>query len=246
MLAAGLLLLIATLGGTLLTFLFDRSASLGARVCMGACIGLVLLATVGFLSALWLGLGFGCILLSAIVLLLPMFLLYSRMYRRLILDSLSASKQAVSSSPRHRTVAYLVFYFAMAVLLGMVFSRAVFERPDGIFTGAVNNLGDLPLHLQIIASFDLGHNLPPEDPTYAGVGFAYPFIVDFLAAMLVRTGAGVISAMWLESMTLALALALPLAPPAALDSQSAQPAQPEPPQRQNPGAELGARLPAHY
>jgi len=49
-----------------------------------------------------------------------------------------------------------------------------------------------------------------------------------------------------RSLPLALALALPLAPPAALDSQSAQPAQPEPPQRQNPGAELGARLPAHY
>src|SRR4029077_19084188 len=51
-----------------------------------------------------------------------------------------------------------------------------------------------------------GHNLPPEDPTYAGVRFAYPFLVDFLAAMLVRAGAGVIAAMWLQNMVLALAL----------------------------------------
>ena len=88
----------------------------------------------------------------------------------------------------------------------MVFNRAVFERPDGIYTGVMNNLGDLPLHLQVINSFAQGHNLPPEDPTFAGVRFAYPFLVDFLAAMLVRAGAGVIFAMWLQNMVMAMAL----------------------------------------
>jgi hypothetical protein len=48
--------------------------------------------------------------------------------------------------------------------------------------------------------------LPPEDPTYAGVRFAYPFLVDFLTAMLVRAGAGVTAAMWLQNMVLALSL----------------------------------------
>ena len=87
-------------------------------------------------------------------------------------------------------VGYLVFYLVVAILLAMVFGRAVFERPDGIYTGFTNNLGDLPLHLQVINSFVQGQNLPPEDPTFAGVRFAYPFLVDFLAAMLVRVGAG--------------------------------------------------------
>ena len=199
MVAACVLLVIAVLGGTLLTFLYDRSAPLSARVCMGACIGLALLATVGFLSALGLGLGPGCIFLSATVLLLPMLLLYHSVYRPLVLDCIRASKKSISFS-------YLFFYFAMAVLLGLVFSHAAYERSAGIFTGLTNNLGDLPLHLQVIASFDLGRNLPPEDPTYAGVRFAYPFFVDFLAAMLVRTGTSVISAMWTENMTLSLSL----------------------------------------
>ena len=88
----------------------------------------------------------------------------------------------------------------------MVFNRAVFERPDGIYTGVMNNLGDLPLHLQVINSFAQGNNLPPQDPTFAGVRFAYPFLVDFLAAMLVRAGAGVIFAMWLQNMVMAMAL----------------------------------------
>src|SRR5262249_14414686 len=76
-----------------------------------------------------------------------------------------------------------------------------YETPDGIFTAVRNNLGDLPLHLQVINSFAQGHNLPPEDPTFAGVRFAYPFMTDFLAAMLVKgAGADVISAMWAENM----------------------------------------------
>src|SRR6476660_2263506 len=88
----------------------------------------------------------------------------------------------------------------------MVFGRAAFERADGIFTGFINNIGDLPLHFQIVNSFVQGNNLPPQDPTYAGVRFAYPFMVDFLTAMLVRCGAGMIAAMWLQNMVLALSL----------------------------------------
>ena len=205
MLAACLLLAIAILGGTLLTFLFDRNAPRGARLCMGACIGMALMATVGFLLALLLGLGAASITLSAVMLLLPLLLLVNRERRAPILNALRfpASTGGKSSLTG---IGYLAFYLAIAMLLAMVFNRAVFERADGIYTGVMNNLGDLPLHLQIINSFAQGHNLPPQDPTFAGVRFAYPFLVDFLAAMLVRAGAGVIFAMWLQNMVMALAL----------------------------------------
>jgi hypothetical protein len=205
MFAACLLLAIAILGGTLLTFLFDRNAPRGARLCMGACIGMALMATVGFLLALVLGLGAASLTLSAVILLLPGLLLVSPERRALILN---AMRSPISSAQKSSAagVGYLAFYLAIAILLAMVFNRAVFERADGIYTGVMNNLGDLPLHLQIIKSFAQGHNLPPEDPTFAGVRFAYPFLVDLLAAMLVRAGAGVILAMWLQNMVMALAL----------------------------------------
>src|SRR5437016_10473827 len=98
--------------------------------------------------------------------------------------------------PRWTSTGYFIFYLLMAVLLGLVFARAVFERPDGIYTGLANNLGDLPLHLQVISGFAYGQNFPPEDPTYAGVRFTYPFLSDFLSAMLVQAGATVGRAMW--------------------------------------------------
>ena len=205
MFAACLLLIIAILGGTLLTFLFDRSAPRGARLCMGACIGMALMATVGFLLALMLGLGASTIILSAVLLLLPLLLLLNRERRSVILNALRPPASAARKSSA-AGIGYLAFYLAIAILLAMVFNRAVFERADGIYTGVMNNLGDLPLHLQVINSFAQGHNLPPEDPTFAGVRFAYPFLVDFLAAMMVRAGAGVIFAMWLQNMVMAMAL----------------------------------------
>jgi len=204
MLLAILLLICAITGGTLLTFLFDRATPRAARLCMGAGIGLALMSIVGFLLALVFGLGATTIILTALLLLLPWLLLLNDGYRLVILNALRPSAPPTAGSAAG--IGYLVFYLALALLLAMVFQRAVFERPDGIYTGVMNNLGDLPLHLQIINSFAQGHNLPPEDPTYADVRFAYPFLVDFLAAMLVRAGAGVIFALWLENMVMALAL----------------------------------------
>jgi hypothetical protein len=205
MFAAALLLAAAILGGTLLTFLFDHDAPRAARICMGASLGLPLLATIGFLLATWLGLNPRSITLSAVVLLLPALLLLGQRYRRLAGSNFLAPRPGAPVISG-RNARYLVFYLAIAVLLGLVFHRAAFQRFDGIFTGIANNLGDLPMHLQFINSFVQGNNIPPEDPTYAGVRFAYPFLADFQAAMLVRAGAGVLAAMWLQNMVLALAL----------------------------------------
>jgi hypothetical protein len=210
MLAACLLLAIAILGGTLLTFLFDPDAPRAARIALGACLGLALLSSLGFVFALWLGLNAASIALSAALLLLPLLLLPDATYRARVLAQFGpAQRRGPGKSASQKSAGkagYWLFYAAIVVLLGLVFSRAVFERPDGIYTGIANNLGDLPLHLQIINSFAQGHNLPPEDPTFAGVRFAYPFLVDFLAAMLVRAGAGVMGAMWLQNMVMGLAL----------------------------------------
>jgi hypothetical protein len=203
MLLAIFLLICAIAGGTLLTFLFDRRTPRAARLCMGASIGMALMATIGFLLALVFGLGATTIILTTLLLLLPWLLLLNGEYRIVILSALRPSTPPTAGSAGG--IGYLAFYLAIAILLAMVFSRAAFERPDGIYTGVTNNLGDLPLHLQIINSFTQGQNLPPQDPTYAGVRFAYPFLVDFLTAMLVRAGAGVIFAMWVQNMVLAIA-----------------------------------------
>src|SRR5215813_7266507 len=192
MLAACLLLANAAIGGTMLTFLFDHEAPRAARLAMGTCLGMALLAGLGFVFALWMGLNAASIATSSVAMLLPLLLLINSKYRAQALAQFWTSR--ADSQKSRRKVGYLFFYLGITLLLALVFNRAVFARPDGIYTGVTNNLGDLPLHLQVINSFAQGQNLPPEDPTYAGVRFAYPFMVDFLAAMLVRTGSSVIAA----------------------------------------------------
>jgi hypothetical protein len=205
MLAACFLLLLAIVSGTLLTFWFDRSAPLPARAATGACIGLSLLAVAGFIFAEFLGMTAAAIALSALMLLLPGLLLVSAQRRSLVRESLAANWTSLRR-PARTGVIYLCFYLALAVLLGLTFGRAVYRAPDGIYTGVINNLGDLPFHMQAISSFSQGQNFPPQDPTYSGVRFAYPFLVDVEAAMLVRCGASMISAIWLQDMVLALAM----------------------------------------
>jgi hypothetical protein len=210
MVAASLLILIAAVSGMLLTYLYDRSAPFAARLCMGVATGLPLLAVTGFVLALGLGLTVASIALAALILLTPCLLLLRREIRERVGFQVHEATHAIATAmrrPNRRTIVYCAFYCSLAILLSAVFSRAAYQTPYGIFTGIQNNLGDLPLHLQVINSFALGKNIPPEDPTFAGVRFAYPFMVDFLAAMLVRAGAGAIGAMWVQSMTVALALA---------------------------------------
>src|SRR5260370_7614615 len=128
--------------------------------------------------------------------------------RHILGESGAALRKAAAAArkPDRITVTYVLFYCVIAILLSAVYSRAAYQTVDGIFTGVRNNLGDLTLHLQVIASFAQGNNFPPEDPTYAGVRFAYPFLVDFLTALLVGAAAEVLNAMCLQDMVLPLPL----------------------------------------
>jgi hypothetical protein len=105
-----------------------------------------------------------------------------------------------------RTVAILLF-LAVVTLFWTLLNSVIYETRDGIYTGFANNLGDLPFHLGVINRFALGGNVPPEDPTYAGIRFTYPFLVDFVAAMFVRVGTGVREALLIENGVLGVSLA---------------------------------------
>src|SRR5687768_7650602 len=107
--------------------------------------------------------------------------------------------------PEKETIGYFIFYAVTIFILFKVFSRAVIENDDGISTGLLNSFGDLPFHLSVITSFAYGHNYPPEDPTYAGVSFTYPFLSDFASAIFVRSGASLRDAMFIVSFILAIA-----------------------------------------
>src|SRR5215470_3229242 len=207
MIASVSLALLVTLSGTVATYLYDENASFGARLCAGAALGLAALGLVGFIVASFIGLTGIAILFSTAICCSPLALLTDKVILsrfRYDLDRVSDfSRQIARADPS--AIGYFLFYAVAAGVLWKVFNRAVIEDSTGLSTGLLNNFGDLPFHLSVITSFAFGNNFPPEDPTYAGVRFTYPFISDFVSAVFVRCGADLRESMFIENYILGLA-----------------------------------------
>jgi hypothetical protein len=203
------LVLLVTASGFLISYSYDEAASFAARLCAGACIGIAALGLVGFVFASFLGLTPLAILLALIVILaFPLFFLSKPAPRRLVVadwNQTSRSFRRALSNPEPLQIVYAIFYLTVAIVLWRAFQRAMIETPEGIFTGLLNNFGDLPFHISVITSFSLGNNFPPQDPTYAGVHFTYPFLTDFVSAIFVRCGADLRQSMFLENFVVAIA-----------------------------------------
>jgi len=203
------LVVLATAGGTLVSYLYDEGAAFAARLCAGACIGIAALGLVGFVLASFLGLTPLAILLTVLLVIsLPLLALRNPNRRVIIQQDLRATYRAIRQGyldPSRLPLGYIVFYTVIAAILWRAFQRAMIDVPEGIFTGVLNNFGDLPFHLSVISSFAYGNNFPPDDPTYAGVRFTYPFLTDFVSAIFVRCGANLRQSMFIENFVVALA-----------------------------------------
>jgi hypothetical protein len=200
-------------GGTLATYSYDSRTLLLWRIPIGACLGLTAAGLIGFALAMRVGLTDSVVAVSAAAVACPAGLLLFRTYReRLRVDVIAAARHFRPEAwnlPRS-TVVRAAIYAAGIVLLWWVAGRSMFVRPDGIYTGVSNNIGDLPFHLTVTQRFLHGANFPPEHPSYAGVGFTYPFLTDYLGAMFVRTGIPirevVAGSTWLLCVTIAALL----------------------------------------
>ena len=203
------LVLLAAASGTLVSYLYDEGAAFAARLCAGACIGIAALGLVGFVFASFLGLTPLAILFTvAVVVFLPLLVLRNPNRRVFIQQDLRSTYRAIRQGyidPGRLPLGYIVFYTIVAVALWRAFQGAMIDVPEGIFTGVLNNFGDLPFHLSVISSFAYGNNFPPDDPTYAGVRFTYPFLTDFVSAIFVRCGADLRQSMFIENFVVALA-----------------------------------------
>src|SRR5829696_8534615 len=207
MIASLLLALLVTFTGTLATYLYDENASFGARLCAGAALGLAALGLVSFVVASFIGLSGIAIIFSAAICSSPLALLTDTTTSKRLrqdVDDVGLSFRSLFLRPSAISVGYFLFYAIAAVVLWKVFDRAVIQDAAGLSTGLLNNFGDLPFHLSVITSFAFGNNFPPEDPTYAGVRFTYPFISDFVSAVFVRCGANLRESMFIPNFLLGI------------------------------------------
>src|SRR5882762_8977692 len=200
---------IAIASGTLLTYTYDEDAPLASRLCSGACIGFGALGLIGFIIASFFGLTTVTLALTGAVLATSFILLINESCRARVDHDCNRAWQAInraSSRPDRWAIIYFLFYATVAIVMWLVFARALLDKPEGISTGVLNNYGDLPFHISVITRFAFGQNFPPEDPTFAGARFTYPFLTDFVSAMFVRAGASLRDSLFIENYVVGVAL----------------------------------------
>jgi hypothetical protein len=202
-----ILLSLITSSGLVLTYLYDREAPLLVRVGAGNVVGAALFSLVVFLVACFFGLTTATVWLSLAFTLLPLALLVKKAWRENFYANLNEARKSLDNASWQKFLSF-AYYAALLLVLYFFFDRAMIETKDGIYTGGSQNLGDLPFHLGAIFSFTEGNNFPPENPSFAGAKFTYPFMADLITAALVKLGASVRAAMLIQNVTLGFSLVL--------------------------------------
>jgi hypothetical protein len=167
--------------GFFLTYLFDKESAVSFRAATGILLGQVVYGFLGFIIAsivhdLTLELAWGSLLICFI------FVFFISQRDNTILPNIAKDLREVHIKPASVIVACITIVFFVFTLRGVMTVR------DGeIYTHTIDNYADLTLHLGIAYSFAEGKNYPPVHPDYAGTKLTYPFMSDFIAAMLYKS-----------------------------------------------------------
>src|SRR5207244_2383005 len=96
------------------------------------------------------------------------------------------SRLRAEAAPRSLTL--IAAITGLALVMGYLFARAVEITPEAWLAHYNNTWSDWSFHASVTTAFVYGHNLPPQNPIYAGTPFRYPFAPDFASALLVGGG----------------------------------------------------------
>jgi len=175
------------------------------RLAVGNIVGAAVFGLVAFVLALLLGFTVVTVLVALVITLIPVLLFVDRGRRSKLENDWAKAKGKFQGGTLKRFSGFAYYGFFL-ILFWLFFGQAMYETSQGIFTGGSNNLGDLPFHLGAIFSFTDGNNFPPQNPSFSGARFSYPFIADFLTACFMRLGADVKDAMFLQNVSWAFSL----------------------------------------
>jgi hypothetical protein len=152
----------------------------GERVVIGLVLAVVAITMLGYVAALAVGVTVGLVLLLALAALLAGGWLLWRHRTRYSLPAFPRWSGAPFALP-----AAIV---AVALVMGFLFARAVEVTPDVWLAHYNATWSDWAFHASYATAFAYGHNLPPQNPIFAGTPFRYPFAPDFASALLLGGG----------------------------------------------------------
>lgn len=191
--------------GLALTYLVAEDEPILWRLSAGSVVGSAVFGLIGFLAACVFGFNALTVIASLAVTMLPLLLMRRRDVRGRFRHDWAKAKGKLQGATAKKFVRF-GYYFVFFALFWFFFQQAMFETREGIFTGGSQNLGDLPFHLGAIFGFTDGNNFPPQNPSFAGARFSYPFIADFISSCFVKMGADVRNSMFVLNCAWAFAL----------------------------------------
>ena len=200
-----LIISLSAISGLSLTYLFSKDASLLWRLSAGNIVGSSVLGLIGFLIANFFGLSILTVLIALAISITPLLLLKNKATKKQLKLEWQRAKDKTQGAT-FKNFWRLTYYVFFLILFMAFFDRAMIVTNEGIFTGASQNLGDLPFHLGAIFSFTDGNNFPPQNPSYADAKFTYSFIADFLTACLMKLGVEIKTAMFVQNVSWAFSL----------------------------------------
>jgi hypothetical protein len=200
-----ILILLVAFSGFALTYLFAEDETFLWRLSAGNIVGACVFGLIGFVLANFFGLHVSTVLIALLITLAPLVLFLKKDVQKRFGRDWDRAKGKLQGANFKKLLRFC-FYIFFFLLFWFFFERAMFETREGIFTGGSNNLGDLPFHLGAIFGFTEGQNFPPENPSFAGARFSYPFIADFLTACFVKIGVDVKTAMLAQNVSWAFSL----------------------------------------
>jgi hypothetical protein len=204
MLLSILLIILLAAGGFALTYLIEREETILWRAAAGTIIGSCIYGTLSFVIGCFSGLAIASPVAMLLTLApLGLFTDAGRRKRFRLEWERAKNRMQGGSTAKFLRFAFYAFFF---IVFCLFFAQAMYQTPQGIFTGGSNNLGDLPFHLGAIFGFTDGANLPPMNPSYAGAKFSYPFIADMVTAGFMKLGTDVRSSMVMQDIAWAFAL----------------------------------------
>ncbi|MBU1085363.1 MAG: hypothetical protein ABIJ43_03685 [Candidatus Beckwithbacteria bacterium] len=99
----------------------------------------------------------------------------------------------------------IVWLFWLGIFL-LIWPKMLVIKEAGLYAGWINIWGDWAAHLSYVNSFALGDNFPPKMPILANHKFSYPFMADFLSAVMIKLGGNLIVVMLGGSLVLSMIL----------------------------------------
>ena len=205
MLISILLICAISFGGLALTYPIVADERFMWRLAVGNIVGTSIFGLAGFILASLFGLNAVTAAAAIAVSLLPLMLLRSKPYKREFKHDWAKAKGKFQGGNLKRFSGF-GYYAFFALVFWLFFGQAMYQTDAGIFTGGSNNLGDLPFHLGAILGFTDGANFPPQNPSFAGARFSYPFVADFVTAAFIKLGADVRGALVIQDFAWAFSL----------------------------------------